>query len=159
MPDRILAAEEQATLIRNRANVQASILEPHLGAVHEEGDKLSCANSCGAFSIPCCLRLLKPGILWTARVTVKRSPSRTNYIGALQEWKTEKGEHGRFVEYDKRQTGPNHRPQWIVTCTVDFPEYGNGLYREFEGSAETVAKAKNACVPLSFSVFLLLERL
>ncbi|KWU42385.1 hypothetical protein RHOSPDRAFT_27014 [Rhodotorula sp. JG-1b] len=134
MPDRILAAEEQATLVRNRANVQASILEPHLGAVHEEGDKLSCANSTSdSEEEP--IAMNKP----------KKEPTpATNYIGALQEWKTEKGEHGRFVEYDKRQTGPNHRPQWIVTCTVDFPEYGNGLYREFEGSAETVAKAKNA---------------
>lgn len=169
MPDRILAAEEQAALIRNSANVQASVFEAYLGAVHEEVGQAELRHFVRGVFDP-----LLPPVVEACRSLDSTSDSKdnpiaatkpkkevaptTNYIGALQEWKTEKGEHGRFVEYDKRQTGPDHRPQWIVTCTVNFPEYGNDLYREFEGSAETVAKAKNACVPLSFSVFLPPER-
>lgn len=164
MPDRILATEEQASILRNNTNVQASIFEAYLAAVHEEAGQAELHQFVrGVFDallppvVEACRSLDgasdKKDELMAAIKGKKQPTAVTNYVGALQEWKTEKGVHGRFVEYYKRQTGPDHCPKWIVTCTVNFPEYGNDLYREFEGSASTAAKAKNVCALLPRSSY------
>lgn len=158
MPDRILAAAEQAFILRNNTNVQASIFRAYLAAVHEEAGQAELHQFVrGVFNsllppvVQACRSLDRTSDskdeLIAATKCKKEPTAETNYVGALQEWKSEKGVCGRFVEYDKRQTGPDHCPKWIVTCTVRIPDYGPNLSREFEGSASTAAKAKNACAP------------
>lgn len=155
MHDRILAAKEQASLVRNNANVQASIFEAYLGAFHEEAGPAELRQFVRGVFDP-----LLPPILEACRsldgtshsedgpvvsAKCKKKPiAAINYIGALKKWEDEKGVHGRFVQYEKpTHLGPVHRPIWSVTCIVSPRK---GVPHRFKGSAETVAKAKNMCV-------------
>lgn len=155
MHDRILAAKEQASLVRNNANVQASIFEAYLGAFHGEAGPAELRQFVRGVFDP-----LLPPILEACRsldgtsysddgpvvsAKCKKKPiAAINYVGVLKEWEDEKGAHGRFVQYDKpSRFGPVHRPIWSVTCIVSPRE---GVSHKFKGSEATVAKAKNACV-------------
>jgi hypothetical protein len=160
MHDRILAAAEQASILRNNTNVQASIFEAYLGAVHEEAGQAELRQFVrGVFDpllppvVETCRSLADQTHSTQEQVTVPRRQkgpvAATGYIGALKEWAEEKGVHGRHVQYEKpTRFGPVLGRIQSVTCIVS-PQ--KGVPHKFKGTAETVAKAKNECVCTRFS--------
>jgi dsRNA-specific ribonuclease len=145
MTKRILVAKAQRYELLNSVKVQAAVFQAYLATLHEEA---------GYAELRLFLRAVfsqvLPPIVEACRSlpytmnSMNGQAAADNHIGALGEWENTKRRYGRLVQYEKpRGVGPSHCPIWNVTCTVIFPEGGS---REFEGSAETVAKAKNACV-------------
>lgn len=145
MTKRILVAKAQRYELLNSVKVQAGVFQAYLATLHEEA---------GYAELRLFLRAVfsqvLPPIVEACRSlpytmnSMNGQAAADNYIGALGEWESTKRRYGRLVQYDKpREVGPSPRPLWTVTCTITFPEEGS---RDFEGSAETVAKAKNACV-------------
>ena len=141
----ILVAKAQRNELLNGVKVQAAVFQAYLATLHEEA---------GYAELRQFLRAVFSELLTPIGEACRSLPSTLNsmtgqaaadnYVGALGEWENAKRRYGRLVQYDTpRGVGPSHRPIWNVTCTITFPEGGS---REFEGKAETVAKAKNACV-------------
>ncbi|GAA5874685.1 hypothetical protein JCM3774_004781 [Rhodotorula dairenensis] len=147
MPNRILAAAGQGPSIRKNTTVQASVFEAYLAVLNEELGPARLKEFLRKVYTPL-LPLVVDASSKVPRTDeeVKGQASTTNYVGLLGEWKDEKGMHGRRVQFDEpRQSVPDHRPIWTVTCTVVQPDDdAAGAYCEFKGSAGTVAKAKNA---------------
>lgn len=147
MPDRILAAGAEADSLHKDANVQASVFEAYLGAVHEEaGEAELCQFVREVFEplLPPLVRTCR-SMNGTANDTQEQA-AEPIYMDALQHWADENGVK-LVMEYKKLKLDLGRRPEPMVQCMITFLHEGEGRHYLLSGVAGSEAEAREACVP------------
>jgi dsRNA-specific ribonuclease len=147
MPDRILAAGAEADLLHKDANVQTSVFEAYLGAVHEEaGEAELCQFMRDVFEplLPPLVRTCR-SLSGTANDTQEQA-AEPIYMDALQHWADENGVK-LVMEYKRLKIDLGHGPESMVKCTITFLHEGEGRHYLLNGVAGSEAEAREECVP------------